>query len=405
MGCPRLTYEEENEKIFFQGLWKKGDGDFFCDKYYPFGLQTANSWTRENTTGNNFLYNGGTELNTTTSLYDLEYRNYDPILGRMNQVDPMASKYASHSPYSFAFNDPVFWSDPSGADPWDRIWQVLATLWNSPHGGTWSRPQDSGTAGAGGGLSLFGSSREASSWASAYQSQQAAGGGGSIVSQTRTITSSGGWKENGQGRGVYFYSPATTSTETTYSFRGSNYIAGLAPGASNFSINTETDDKDKKGGSFNVVDGAISINGERSAYLTYNTSNSDGQAVIPLPNNKGLSYDFKSGGFSQRNSFRFDDKFNNTDGWRIPRFFVRAFAGDKFQEALGGNTQNFWNLFAQGQGSVHYVSSLSGDAVYGGQMYSTSVFRFTANYVLYTGQNNLPTKVGFVFFVTQYTPK
>jgi hypothetical protein len=53
------------------------------NEYYPFGLQTANSWTRENTTGNNFLFNGGTELNPTSQLYDLDCRNYDPQLGRM----------------------------------------------------------------------------------------------------------------------------------------------------------------------------------------------------------------------------------------------------------------------------------------------------------------------------------
>jgi RHS repeat-associated protein len=87
--------------------------------YYPFGMQTANSWTRENTTGNNFLANGGTELNTTSNLYDLAYRNYDPVLGRMNGVDPMASKYSSLTPYNFSFNDPVTFADPSGADPAD----------------------------------------------------------------------------------------------------------------------------------------------------------------------------------------------------------------------------------------------------------------------------------------------
>jgi RHS repeat-associated protein len=87
------------------------------NEYYPFGLQTANSWTRENVTGNNFLGNGGTELNTTSNLYDLDYRNYDPILGRMNGVDPMATKYASLTPYNFSFNDPVTFNDPSGADP------------------------------------------------------------------------------------------------------------------------------------------------------------------------------------------------------------------------------------------------------------------------------------------------
>ncbi len=87
------------------------------NEYYPFGVPTANSWTRENALGNNFLGNGGTELNTTSQLYDLDYRNYDPVLGRMNGVDPMASKYASLTPYNFSFNDPVTFSDPSGADP------------------------------------------------------------------------------------------------------------------------------------------------------------------------------------------------------------------------------------------------------------------------------------------------
>lgn len=90
------------------------------NEYYPFGLQTASSWTRENTTGNNFLANGATELNTTSQLYDLEYRNYDPILGRMNGVDPMASKYASLTPYNYSFNDPVTFNDPNGADPYDH---------------------------------------------------------------------------------------------------------------------------------------------------------------------------------------------------------------------------------------------------------------------------------------------
>ncbi len=86
------------------------------NEYYPFGLQTANSWTRENVTGNNFLYNGGSELNTTTAVYDLFFRNYDPALGRMTQVDPVAAKYASLTPYNYSFNNPVSLNDPTGAD-------------------------------------------------------------------------------------------------------------------------------------------------------------------------------------------------------------------------------------------------------------------------------------------------
>ena len=62
------------------------------NEYYPFlarrslgvggGLQTQNSWTRENSTGNNFLANGATELNTTSSLPGWECRGlYTAILG------------------------------------------------------------------------------------------------------------------------------------------------------------------------------------------------------------------------------------------------------------------------------------------------------------------------------------
>jgi RHS repeat-associated protein len=80
--------------------------------------QTANSWTRENVTGNNFLANGATELNATTGLYDLDFRNYDPVLGRMNGVDPMAAKYSGLSPYNYSFNNPVGFNDPNGADPY-----------------------------------------------------------------------------------------------------------------------------------------------------------------------------------------------------------------------------------------------------------------------------------------------
>lgn len=81
------------------------------------GEAGPSSWIRENTTGNNFLGNGGTEFNSSSGWYDLPFRNYDPVLGRMNGVDPMADKYASLTPYNFSFNDPVTFNDPSGAKP------------------------------------------------------------------------------------------------------------------------------------------------------------------------------------------------------------------------------------------------------------------------------------------------
>jgi RHS repeat-associated protein len=95
-------------------------------EYYPFGMQTSNSWTRENTKGNQFLYNQGTEANATTGWYDLFFRNYDPTLGRFAQVDPLASQYHNQTTYQYGNNDPVYWSDPSGAGgDSNRSWENM----------------------------------------------------------------------------------------------------------------------------------------------------------------------------------------------------------------------------------------------------------------------------------------
>jgi RHS repeat-associated protein len=56
-------------------------------------------------------------LNTTSQLYDIEFRNYDPALARMHQVDQMSDKYSSLSAYHYSFNNPVSHNDPNGADP------------------------------------------------------------------------------------------------------------------------------------------------------------------------------------------------------------------------------------------------------------------------------------------------
>lgn len=117
-----LSYEDQsNNYVYFDDFKVTHTKSNLIqgNEYYPFGMQTANSWTRENTLGNNFLANGGTELNGTSNLYDLDYRNYDQVLGRMNGVDPMATKFASLTPYNFSFNDPVTFTDVSGANPWD----------------------------------------------------------------------------------------------------------------------------------------------------------------------------------------------------------------------------------------------------------------------------------------------
>lgn len=48
------------------------------------------------------------------NMYAMDFRNYDPALGRFHSMDAFASLAPSHTPYKFGFNNPVFWSDPSG---------------------------------------------------------------------------------------------------------------------------------------------------------------------------------------------------------------------------------------------------------------------------------------------------
>jgi RHS repeat-associated protein len=87
------------------------------NEYYPFGMQTAKSWTRDGSK-NDYLYNAGNEMNSNTGWYETFFRGCDATLGKFLQTDPMADKYGSWTPYNYAFNDPVYWNDPSGADPY-----------------------------------------------------------------------------------------------------------------------------------------------------------------------------------------------------------------------------------------------------------------------------------------------
>jgi RHS repeat-associated protein len=183
-GYQKMTYTltgtlEKKSVTWVGAQVKKENASEKSYKYYPFGMQTANSWTRENTTGNNYLYNAGAELNQTANIYETFFRGYDPALGRMMQIDPKASKYSSLTPYNYAFNDPVYWNDPFGADPinsWDDFWRVVQTLWDNT-------PMDPGGGGSGSGMGSWSASGGYNYFGSGSDGQwYQVGGGGSSYS-------------------------------------------------------------------------------------------------------------------------------------------------------------------------------------------------------------------------------
>ena len=89
------------------------------NNYYPFGMKHEGYNTFGGNPNYNYKYNGK-ELQET-GMYDYGARFYMPDLGRWGVVDPLAEKMTRHSPYNYAFNNPIRFIDPDGRQNEDII--------------------------------------------------------------------------------------------------------------------------------------------------------------------------------------------------------------------------------------------------------------------------------------------
>jgi RHS repeat-associated protein len=92
--------------------------------YDPWGLELAGiGYIADATLEDKFTYRrravNGKEKVDDMALNWLDYgaRNYDARLGRWWSVDPLADQMRRHSPYSYAFNNPMCFIDPDGMKP------------------------------------------------------------------------------------------------------------------------------------------------------------------------------------------------------------------------------------------------------------------------------------------------
>ncbi|WP_062053204.1 RHS repeat-associated core domain-containing protein [Aquimarina longa] len=110
LGNIRLSYKDANDdKLITQ------DEIIEEKNYYPFGLQHEGYNFAVNGREHNYGFNGVEhEESLDLNLYEMDVRQYDPTIARWTGIDPVT--HHSMSTYNAFDNNPVFWSDPSGAN-------------------------------------------------------------------------------------------------------------------------------------------------------------------------------------------------------------------------------------------------------------------------------------------------